>query len=68
MWESIRCPTLIVRGANSNMLSRDVADRMVERNRNSTLIEVPDAGHRVPGDNPVAFENALMGFFDSLDS
>ena len=65
MWEHIECPTLIVRGANSSMLSREVADRMVERNRNSTLVEIPDAGHRVPGDNPVAFERALAEFFGS---
>lgn len=66
LWERIQCPTLIVRGGNSNVLSRDVAARMVERNPISRLVEVPDAGHRVPGDNPVAFESAIREFFGSL--
>lgn len=66
LWERIQCPTLIVRGGNSNVLSRDVAERMVERNGNSRLVEVPNAGHRVPGDNPVAFEGAISEFFGSL--
>ena len=62
LWERVQCPTLIVRGEHSRMLSRDVADRMVERNRNSRLVEVPNAGHRVPGDNPTGFEEALRTF------
>ena len=64
LWERVQCPTLIVRGEYSRMLSRDVADRMVQRNPNSQLIEVPKAGHRVPGDNPAAFEEAVRGFLD----
>ena len=66
LWERVKCPTLIVRGEHSRMLSRDVADRMVQRNPNSRLIEVPKAGHRVPGDNPAAFEEALRGFLDQV--
>ena len=66
LWERVKCLTLIVRGEHSRMLSRDVADRMVQRNPNSRLIEVPKAGHRVPGDNPAAFEEALRGFLDQI--
>ena len=66
LWERVACPTLIVRGEKSDMLSRDVADRMVERNFNSRLVEVPNAGHRVPGDNPAAFEAALRDFLNEL--
>ena len=64
LWERVQCPTLIVRGEYSRMLSRDVADRMAQRNPYSQLIEVPKAGHRVPGDNPAAFEEAVRGFLD----
>jgi pimeloyl-ACP methyl ester carboxylesterase len=67
LWERVACPTLIVRGEHSNMLSREVAERMVGWNPNSRLIEVPKAGHRVPGDNPVAFEGAVRAFLDGLD-
>ena len=68
LWERIACPTLIVRGEQSDVLSSDVAQRMLERNRNSRLVEVPNAGHRVPGDNPVAFEEAVRAFLDEVDA
>jgi pimeloyl-ACP methyl ester carboxylesterase len=67
LWERIACPTLIVRGQQSNMLSGDVADKMVERNGNSRLIEIANAGHRVPGDNPPAFEKAVRSFLNEVD-
>ena len=67
LWQRIACPTLIIRGQQSDVLSREVAERMVERNSNSRLVEVPDAGHRVPGDNPVAFEKAVRAFLDDVD-
>jgi esterase len=66
MWEAIRCPILLVRGERSNMLGADVAARMIERNPNSRLIEIPGAGHRVPGDNPVAFEQGVREFLVGL--
>lgn len=68
LWERITCPTLIVRGQQSDVLSQDVANRMLERNPNSRLVEVPNAGHRVPGDNPVAFEAAVLAFLDEVDA
>ena len=67
LWERIACPTLIIRGQNSDVLSPEVAERMVERNGNSRLVEVANAGHRVPGDNPVAFEEAVRTFLDEVD-
>ena len=66
LWESIRCPTLLVRGERSDMLDADVAARMIERNSNSQLVEVSNAGHRVPGDNPVGFEHAVREFLAGL--
>ena len=66
LWERIACPTLIIRGQQSDVLSQEVAERMLERNNNSRLVEIPNAGHRVPGDNPVAFEQALRGFLDQI--
>lgn len=68
LWERIACPTLIIRGEQSDVLSSEVAERMLERNRNSRLVEVPNAGHRVPGDNPVAFEEAVRAFLDEVDA
>jgi pimeloyl-ACP methyl ester carboxylesterase len=58
----IQAPTLIVRGAESNMLSLETATRMHRTLKNSQLVEVPHAGHLVQGDNPVGFERVVRAF------
>jgi pimeloyl-ACP methyl ester carboxylesterase len=59
----IRCPTLVVRGAASDILSPDTADKMVDEVRaDARLAVVPQAGHSVMTDNPEGFEEALSGF------
>jgi pimeloyl-ACP methyl ester carboxylesterase len=55
-------PTLIVRGAESNMLSVETATKMLQTVQNSQLAEVPKAGHLVQGDNPVGFEQVVRTF------
>lgn len=44
-WQRIACPILLIRGADSNMLTADTAARMVERQPRSELLTFPDAGH-----------------------
>ncbi|BBK38376.1 hydrolase [Allostella sp. ATCC 35155] len=44
-WQRIACPTLLIRGADSNMLAADTAARMVERQPRCELLTFPDAGH-----------------------
>jgi pimeloyl-ACP methyl ester carboxylesterase len=66
MWsalETLRCPTLVVRGAASDIMSPEVADRMVEEvlERGSLAI-VPQAGHSVMTDNPDGFAEAVCDF------
>jgi pimeloyl-ACP methyl ester carboxylesterase len=63
----IDCPTLIVRGAESDVLSPDIAARMLATLPGARLVEVPDAGHTVPGDQPHAFQALLRGEFPLLD-
>lgn len=58
----IQAPTLIVRGAESNMLSIETATKMHNTLKDSQLVEVPHAGHLVQGDNPVGFERAVRVF------
>ncbi len=63
VWEllkRIECPVLLVRGAKSDVLPREVADRMTEVIRDCAFAEVDRAGHIVPGDNPAGFVAALM--------
>jgi pimeloyl-ACP methyl ester carboxylesterase len=55
-------PTLLVRGAESDVLSRETAARMVQVIPNCRLIEVPDSGHSVPLDNPRGFLAAVQPF------
>ena len=55
-------PTLIVRGAESDVLSSDIAKRMLETLKDGRLVEVPDAGHTVPGDQPKAFIKVVRAF------
>jgi pimeloyl-ACP methyl ester carboxylesterase len=59
----ITCPTLVVRGAASDILSPETADRMVDDVLpNGRLAIVPQAGHSVMTDNPEGFEAAVSEF------
>lgn len=64
-WESIRCPILIVRGANGT-LPPDHARLLTERARNAKLIEIEDASHDVHLEQPQKWANALRSFLRSL--
>ena len=67
LWEPlprIRCPTLIVRGAESDILSPEIAKRMLEALPDGRLVEVAGAGHTVPGDQPDAFARAVRAFIE----
>lgn len=65
-WDALAgvgCPTLVVRGAASDILSPDTADRMVDDVLpNGSLEVVPQAAHSVATDNPEGFERAVCGF------
>jgi pimeloyl-ACP methyl ester carboxylesterase len=47
-WDQIRCPTLLVRGADSDLLPRATAAEMAARNAAMRLVEIPDCGHLPP--------------------
>jgi pimeloyl-ACP methyl ester carboxylesterase len=47
----ITCPTVVVRGTRSNLLSADIAQQMVQTLADGRLMEL-DAGHNVPLDRP----------------
>jgi pimeloyl-ACP methyl ester carboxylesterase len=60
----ITCPSLIVRGLDTDLLSPEAAKRMVETMPNAQLVEVPRAGHMVFEDNPDGFLAAVCRFLD----
>lgn len=45
LWESITCPTLILRGEKSDILPHAVAVKMCEENEHATLVEFAGVGH-----------------------
>ncbi|MEM8950495.1 MAG: alpha/beta hydrolase [Pseudomonadota bacterium] len=45
LWETIRCPTLVVRGAESDLLLEDTAERMTTTGPKADLYTVDGAGH-----------------------
>ncbi len=59
MLAKISCPTLIVRGAASDVFSRDTAEKMVRVMPNARWIEIPNAGHSPQFDNPGEFLKAV---------
>lgn len=44
-YDAIRCPTLLVRGAESDLLSHETALEMTRRGPKATLVEIPGVGH-----------------------
>jgi pimeloyl-ACP methyl ester carboxylesterase len=62
LWREIRCPILLVRGADSDVLSAEIAKRMLDENPNTRFAEVAGAGHTVPGDQPAVFRALLTAF------
>src|SRR2546426_5581038 len=69
LWEAVRrlqCPTLLINGAESDILAPDAAQRMVAAMPHGQLATVPGAGHSVMGDNPEGFYQAVKTFLDRL--
>jgi len=45
IWDAIRCPTLVLRGEHSDLLSRATAQAMAERGPRARVVEVAGVGH-----------------------
>jgi pimeloyl-ACP methyl ester carboxylesterase len=45
VWEAIRCPTLILRGVDSEVLQRDTVERMRRGATPVEVVELPGIGH-----------------------
>ncbi|MDH4325847.1 MAG: alpha/beta hydrolase, partial [Betaproteobacteria bacterium] len=41
----LRCPTLVVRGAQSDLLSKATAEAMRQRGPKAKVVELPGIGH-----------------------
>jgi pimeloyl-ACP methyl ester carboxylesterase len=58
----ITAPTLLLRGANSDVLSPEFAQRMIDTIPNVELSVVPDAGHSIAFEQPARFLAAVLPF------
>lgn len=64
LWDAlgaIRCPVLLVRGTRSNVLSADVAQRMIKTLTDGRLVEL-DAAHNIALDRPKELADAVVAF------
>jgi pimeloyl-ACP methyl ester carboxylesterase len=64
----IRCPTLLVRGGESQLLSTEGARQIVQRIERARLVEIAGAGHHVLIDQPKALLEELRRFIESVDT
>jgi pimeloyl-ACP methyl ester carboxylesterase len=62
----LRQPCLLVRGAESDVLSAEIAREFVELAPSATLAEVPRAGHMVAGDDNDAFAAAIHVWLETV--
>jgi len=62
----ISCPALIVRGALSDVLTDDSAERFAHSLRKGRWVRVENAGHNLQGDNPSGLIDVLLPFLREI--
>jgi pimeloyl-ACP methyl ester carboxylesterase len=65
LWDAlgrVPCPTLVIRGAASDVLSAEIAERMADTAPRGSFVEVAGAGHSLMLDNPNGFRQAVTDF------
>ncbi len=60
-------PVLVVRGADSNILTQDAAERFRDALPRGILAVVPNCGHNVHGQNTLGFIGAIGAFLAGLE-
>jgi esterase len=60
--DGVECPTLVVRGAQSDVFHDEDAERLAGRLRHGRWVRIEGAGHTVQGDNPADLLVALRAF------
>ena len=69
MWQAlaeIRCPTLVIRGAQSDMFAPETVAKVKAANPNFDVVEIP-GGHNVAGDNPEGFVATVRAFLEAQE-
>jgi pimeloyl-ACP methyl ester carboxylesterase len=60
--DRVQCPTLVVRGAQSDVFHDEDAARMADRLERGRWVKIDGAGHTVQGDNPAGLLVELRAF------
>jgi pimeloyl-ACP methyl ester carboxylesterase len=69
LWDSVdrlQCPVMIVRGADTDMLTSEAVQRMHRRIPGSRVSLIEEAGHSVPTDQPAMLALTIREFLQSL--
>jgi non-heme chloroperoxidase len=69
LWQAaarIPCPSLVVHGKQSDILTRDNGERLAAAIPAGAYIAVDGSGHSVQGDNPNSLSDVLATFLDSI--
>ena len=45
LWDAIKCPTLVLRGAQSDLLTAATCEQMKQRGPKAKVVEIPGVGH-----------------------
>ena len=61
---ALRCPTLLVHGGASPVLTREMAERFAAAAKTVELVTIDGAGHSVAGDKPEEFLRCVLSFLD----
>ena len=70
LWDAVakvQCPTLVVRGAQSDVFHDEDAERLASALPRGRWVRVENAGHTVQGDNPAGLLAELRSFLRELD-
>lgn len=69
MWQTLadlKCPTLVIRGSESDMFLAETVPKMKAANAKIHVVDIP-AGHNVAGDDPERFVATVRAFLGSLE-
>jgi esterase len=66
--DRVLCPTLVVRGGDSDVFHEEDAERLAARLPRGRHVTVPKAGHTVQGDNPKDLVAAMRAFLAEVPS
>lgn len=67
-WRSVRCPVLLVRGEDSDILAAETAQRMLAENPNAAFASIPDCGHSITLDSPPGLLDALNPWLQAAET